>query len=300
MYRTQYPKISIVTPSYNQAEYLEETIQSILGQAYPNLEYIIIEGGSSDGSVEIIEKYTSQLSCWVSEPDKGQSDAINKGFAKCTGDIITFCNSDDFYTPGTLMDVADQWQAKQNCGAIIGGFYYVDVHSQPTSGIRMPKLLVEAPVDLTTEPPGVYRLHQAATFFSRSALDSVGRYVRTDLKYVMDRELLYRVLRSFPVVLRERAYAAFRRHPESKSVADILPFAAEFAAIYDLLDDGDLEARRKRTKLAQHHYARGYIKLSQSPLPKSKRVGALLRALKHQPSYLLSKRYYIHWMRLIR
>ena len=100
------PKISIVTPSFNQAEFLEAAIQSILKQEYPNIEYIIIDGGSTDGSVEIIKKYQKYLHFWCSEPDAGQYDAINKGFAHATGDIMAWLNSDDMYCPWALKTVA--------------------------------------------------------------------------------------------------------------------------------------------------------------------------------------------------
>ncbi len=112
-----YPKITIITPSYNQAPFLEETILSIIGQNYPNLEYIIIDGGSSDNSVEIIKKYEKHLYFWLSEKDSGQSDAINKGLHKATGDIITWINSDDLLTPDTLSSVANLFS---NCGPEIG------------------------------------------------------------------------------------------------------------------------------------------------------------------------------------
>jgi glycosyltransferase involved in cell wall biosynthesis len=102
-----YPKISIVTPSFNQAEYLEQTIRSVLDQNYPNLEYVIIDGGSTDGSVDVIKKYARQLIFWVSEKDKGQYDAINKGFSHTTGEIMAWINSSDIYYPWTLDTIAE-------------------------------------------------------------------------------------------------------------------------------------------------------------------------------------------------
>jgi glycosyltransferase involved in cell wall biosynthesis len=101
-----YPLISIITPSYNQAGFLEETIQGVLGQDYPHKEYLVIDGGSSDGSVEIIRRYAQQMSYWVSEPDRGQSHAINKGFAIAKGEVLAWLNSDDAYMAGALTAVA--------------------------------------------------------------------------------------------------------------------------------------------------------------------------------------------------
>jgi len=104
-----YPKISIITPSYNQGQFLEETILSVIGQMYPNLEYLIIDGGSTDDTVNVIKKYERYLSYWVSEPDGGQSHAINKGFSKATGDILAWLNSDDLYMPGVLFEMASHY-----------------------------------------------------------------------------------------------------------------------------------------------------------------------------------------------
>ncbi len=120
------PRVSIVTPSFNQAAFLEETIQSVLSQDYPNLEYIIIDGGSTDGSVEIIKKYADKLAYWVSEKDTGQADAINKGLIRVTGEIVAWLNSDDIYLPGTIRAAVEALQAHPDCGLVYGDVLSVD------------------------------------------------------------------------------------------------------------------------------------------------------------------------------
>jgi len=115
------PKITVVTPSYNQAAFLETTIQSVLGQCYDNLEYIIMDGGSTDGSADIIRRYENSLAYWVSEKDGGQADAINKGFARATGDILCWLNSDDYYMPGTLPRIAELLGSKISEPALVYG-----------------------------------------------------------------------------------------------------------------------------------------------------------------------------------
>lgn len=120
------PRISVVTPSYNQGRFLERTIQSILDQRYPDLEYLVVDGGSTDNSVEIIRKYAGHLAFWVSEPDRGQSHAINKGLGRATGDLLTWLNSDDYYEPGALRAFADRAMAEPDADVFVGIGQMVD------------------------------------------------------------------------------------------------------------------------------------------------------------------------------
>src|SRR5262249_46923914 len=125
-----YPRITIITPSFNQAQFFEQTIASVLDQNYPNLEYIIIDGGSQDHSVEIIRKYDHRLAYWVSEKDRGQTHAINKGLERATGDIIAYLNSDDFYLAGTLHRVAEYFQQHPDVDLLHGRCRTVNVNGE--------------------------------------------------------------------------------------------------------------------------------------------------------------------------
>jgi glycosyltransferase involved in cell wall biosynthesis len=125
------PLITIITPSYNQSRYLEETIRSVLGQDYPAIEYFIIDGGSTDSSVEIIRSYESQISGWVSEKDRGQAEAINKGFQRASGEYIAWLNSDDTYQPGAIRAAIETFQKHPEAGIVYGNVLSIDENSQP-------------------------------------------------------------------------------------------------------------------------------------------------------------------------
>ena len=157
-----WPKVSIVTPSYNQGEFLEETIRSVLLQGYPNLEYIIIDGGSQDNSVEIIKKYEPWLAYWVSELDRGQAHAINKGFKRATGEIVTWLNSDDFYARRALGSVAQSFH-KQQVDLLYGDCFFLD---SAAGEYKHVKALPNSEISLF-----VGSLPQPSTFFRREVLN---------------------------------------------------------------------------------------------------------------------------------
>ena len=293
------PKISIVIPSFNQARYLGTAIESVLSQDYSDFELVVIDGGSSDGSREIIQHYAHQLTFWVSEPDKGQSDAINKGFANCTGDLITFLSSDDFYLPGAFFFAAEQWKGHPDCGAIVGGFKHVDENAHLSPTVNPPRLPHPSPLDLTLIAPEDWRLHQVSTFYSRIALDKVGRFVREDLLYVMDRELLFRVAKKFRIVLDERAYAAFRRHPESKTMSNVIPFGEEFGRLYLEILSTDVKEKKQQERIANFFRAKGYLSFAKYNPDLQESLSAIFTAVRIYPRYLLTKTYWVSFARRI-
>lgn len=164
-----YPKISIVTPSYNQGEFLEDTILSVIGQNYPNLEYIIIDGGSTDNSVDIIKKYEKHLTYWVSEKDNGQSDAINKGFGIATGDIFGWLNSDDMYMPNIFNYIADVLQPT-DIKICLGQCIHINTSNGMLNAYGS-DILSFKDADLTV----LDYVIQPSTFWTRSVWEHVGK-----------------------------------------------------------------------------------------------------------------------------
>jgi glycosyltransferase involved in cell wall biosynthesis len=296
-----HPRISIVIPSLNQGEYLEQAILSVLSQDYLDLELIVIDGGSQDTSLNIIRKYANQIAYWISESDCGQSHAINKGFAKCTGDIVTFLSSDDTYVSGALIDVGTKFNASKtlNLGAIVGAFQMQDEKSNIVTNPILPLIPYTGPIDLTLVHPSQYRLHQVSTFFTRTALEKVGFMVKEELRYVMDRELLYRVCREYSVLLVDRVYGVFRKHDLSKSEYSILPFAEEFARLYLESTTGEPSKDRLRTRNAKYFYASGWLKYAKATGDIWHAIPSLLRALYLRPNYLFQYSYLASWRHVI-
>lgn len=278
---------------------MESAILSVIDQDYEPKEIILIDGGSQDQSLEIINAHKKQIKYWVSEPDRGQAHAINKGFLQAEGDIITFLSSDDIYLPNAFSCVAELWQNHLNCGAIIGGFRHMNESSDLSLSVVIPRLPYQTPIDLSLIPPENWRLHQVSTFYSRKALDQIGRHVREDLRYVMDRELLFRVAKIFEIVLDDRPYAAFRRHAESKSISSFLPFSEEFGSLYLESPSTNTKDQRVRERTARYYHAKGYLHLAKYCPDFVDSHRAFAKAVKIYPEYLFTRNFWVAWCRRV-
>jgi len=223
MAKEEYLKISIITPSFNQAKYIEETISSVLGQNYPNLEYIIIDGGSSDGSENIIKTFDKHLAYWISEKDKGQSDAINKGLKRATGDIVAWLNSDDLYLPCTLETVAKVFSDNPDVGIVYG-----DVENIYIDGGR--KLYVNKEFELINFLSHV-SIHQPSVFWRRKAHDSVG-YLDESLHYLMDYDLWMHLFLNYKSMKINQILSRFRIHNDSKTYKNPPELYLEYRKVF--------------------------------------------------------------------
>jgi glycosyltransferase involved in cell wall biosynthesis len=206
----QYPKLSIVTASYNQGQYIEQTIESVLSQNYPDLEYIIIDGGSTDNSVDIIKKYEQHLTYWVSEKDQGQANAINKGLQHCTGEIFNWLNSDDYLEPGALQKIV--WAFADEQVQMVAG--RVRNFSETSDEIIQNQQL--SAKGLMCWEPGV-QFVQPGVWMRRSLIDECGG-IDEQFHYAFDWDLYIRYLYHSPVVKEiPDLLVHFRLHEESKT-----------------------------------------------------------------------------------
>ncbi|MBP9014346.1 MAG: glycosyltransferase [Smithella sp.] len=209
-----WPKISIVTPSYNQGQFLEETIRSVLLQNYPNLEYIIIDGGSSDNSVEIIKKYEQWLTYWVSEPDNGQSDAINKGLKKVTGEVFNWLCSDDYLEPYALLDIGQKLNQNTTENAYCGRCrYWNEVLNEC---YESPGSYIAKTIEQTLFQ---HHIDQPVTFYKVSAIKTMGPLLN-DLHYQMCAEYWLRYLLQYgqnEIARSDKIIANYRIHETSKT-----------------------------------------------------------------------------------
>ena len=225
------PAISIITPSLDQGAFIERTLRSVLDQGYERLEYLVVDGGSTDGSVEIIERYADRLAWWVSEPDQGQTDALNKALAHATGDVVAYVNSDDYLLPGALDAVAAAFERTSR--RWVSGACRFEHADGTVEGIWRP-----------VPPPGrrfswlvhTWGVPQPSTFWRRELFDELGPF-REDLHYVFDTEFMLRLAYAgeLPELLPDVELSVRVLHDEAKS-ADTTPFEREARRFPALMD----------------------------------------------------------------
>jgi glycosyltransferase involved in cell wall biosynthesis len=267
---TTWPRITVVTPSYNQGQFLERTLQSVLSQNYPNLEYFVFDAGSTDKSVAILKKYAKRLTYWTSETDRGQSDAISKGWGMATGDVLAWLNSDDFYYPGALHEVAKMFTADPNLKMVCGSVALVDENER--------KLRVKRPVPVAPEVllPAANIPAQVGTFIRRDIFDRLGG-PRLDLDYVMDWELWLRVSLNYPrsaIAFSNKVVAADRQWPGTKTLNAGGKDAIEIRKVLQELFGGTRLAPDLRA-LERVAFARSWWRQSKGELRKGLRRPAL-------------------------
>ena len=209
---TDQPLVTIITPSFNQARYLEATIQSVLSQDYPRIEYMIVDGGSTDGSVDVIKKYESKLAWWVSEKDKGQTDAINKGFAPAKGDILAWINSDDTYEPGAVNAAVKYLQEHPEVGMVYGDCNFIN-----ESG-RIIGKFGSAQTNYRLLRQGYAHIPQQTMFLRADLWKKVGP-LDPSFYFAMDYDLWTRIASRSEIKYVPQTWANFRLHTSGKTIA---------------------------------------------------------------------------------
>ena len=282
------PLVTIVTPSFNQATYLEFSLLSVLQQDYEPIEYIVVDGGSTDGSVEIIRKYADRLAWWVSEPDNGQADAINKGFSKAHGEVVAWLNSDDLYLPGAVSGAVKAFQAQPEIGMVYGNALTINARGQALNELVFPDW------DLSNLM-GYRIICQPAVFLCKSTLDRVG-LLDTSYQYLLDHQLWLRVAAHAPIAHVAETWAAARQHPAAKNVAKAGNFGQEaFRILSWMQSQPDLTTLLDQN---QRQVLSGVHRLNARYLLDGGRPGEALKAywqaILTKPSFALQ-----HWHRIL-
>lgn len=225
--------VSIITPSYNQASYLEETILSVLNQDYPRIEYVVVDGASTDGSVEIIKKYESRFAWWVSEKDRGQADAINKGIARATGDIVAWLNSDDYYLQGAVSAAVKVFEEHPDVVLVYGNMLAVDEDGRTFNTLNYKQLTIE---DLLC----FQIIGQPAVFMRRFALQKTNGLDST-FHFLLDHLLWLQIAQHGKILHVDQTWSAARYHAEAKNRAKAAEFGREaFRILEKVKHDKDL------------------------------------------------------------
>ena len=249
---TGLPLVSIVMPSFNQARFLEDAIRSVLEQDYPQIELIVVDGGSTDGSQEILQRYRDQMAHCISEPDEGQADAINKGFHLTRGDIVAWLNSDDVYMPGALTEAVHALRENPQAGMVYADGLMVDADLVLLDRHYYPSLSV---VDLLSFEV----LLQPTVFIRRAVLEEVG-WLNDEYHLILDHELWVRIASRYPIIHIPGFWALERTHAEAKTISQAQGFVNEAQRLIEWAGQsdelGDLVLKEnKRIRAGLHVFA---------------------------------------------
>ena len=226
---TDLPLVSIITPSYNQAAFLEKTMRSVLEQDYPNIEYLVADGGSNDGSVEIIKRYANRLAWWVSEKDHGQGEAINKGFARAKGKYIAWVNSDDYYQPGAIRAAVAELEAHPEIGMVFGDVQVVSADGRVLNELHYGNWGLK---ELMT----FHIIGQPAVFMRRSVLEKAG-YLDMNYHFMLDHQLWLRMGLESGMCYVPQLWAGAHYHEDCKNLAQAAEFGKEAYRIVEWMEN---------------------------------------------------------------
>jgi glycosyltransferase involved in cell wall biosynthesis len=265
--------VSVVTPSYNQALYLEQTIQSVIGQDYPRIEYIVVDGASTDNSFEIIKKYNDRLAYWISEKDSGQAEAINKGFARARGEILAWLNSDDYYLPNTISAAVKCFEENPDVVMVYGDMLAVDGDGRTINILKYKQYSLQ---DLLC----FQIIGQSSAFFRRAAFEKTG-LLDTSFHFMLDHHLWIRLAQQGRILHVPPVWSAARYPAQAQSRARAAEFGREAFRVLDWAKNQPALAEtisgvERRALASANRYDARYLLDGGQPLPA---LGAWFRAL---------------------